>query len=549
MNSAFDYRTLPVMTVCLRRFSSVFLALALAASVIFPAQKVSAQDFVGLVRVAANNAGGSVRDFYAQRDFVPAWSGDRIGALADFIRELNNHGLHPEIFQFSAWDQQWRNLSADPQTRAQVEVGTTQLALFVVQSAAYGLVDPSSSHGKWKEIPRRVGALGYLQAAMKQSPNRMARYLLDHVPPQDKRYRDMLGALAKYRKIEEFGGWRPLSNPGKIVSVGMPYEQIGLLRSRLQAEGDLPSFTGQYRSNTLDQTTSDAIKSFQFRHGIEPDGAIGPQTLGELNVSVRDRVQALVINIDRLRWMPRNYEKEEHVEVNIAESALRLFRNGKQVTVMPVIVGVKGKHQTPVFHGNIDYLVFRPYWNIPLSIAKKELFPKAIQNPEGYMSRNNYQIVKGYFDSPDAVFPNTPENLSKVEAGRLLMRQSSGPNNSLGLVKFIFPNDSSVYLHDTPDHSLFERADRDFSHGCVRVSRPDELAFHLLQRNGQWGIDRVRQSMHDEQNPNSRENLKQSMPVFLNYWTSTVMNDGRVRFDQDIYSHDLAMKQKFGIAQ
>ncbi len=549
MKSVSDRPFSALLLTPMRRLSLLVLTLGCLVNSFSSVRTASAQDFVNLVRASANNAGGSVRDFYAQRDFVPAWSGDRIGALADFIRELNNHGLHPEIFQFSAWDQQWRNLSADPQTRAQVEVGTTQLALFVVQSAAYGLVPPAAQHKKWKEIPRRVGALGYLQAAMQQPPNRMTRYLLDHVPPQDKRYRDMLGALAKYRKIEEFGGWRPLPNPGRIIRIGMPYEQIGLLRSRLQAEGDLPSFTGQYRSNTLDKTTSDAIKSFQFRHGIEPDGTIGPQTLGELNVSVKDRVQSLIINIDRLRWMPRNYEKDEYLEVNIAESALRYFRRGKQVSVMPVIVGIKGKHQTPVFHGDIDYLVFRPYWNIPHSIAKNKLYPEAILNPEGYMRRNNYQIVKGYFDSADKVLPNTAANLDKVAAGNLLMRQTSGPNNSLGLVKFIFPNDSSVYLHDTPDHSLFKAADRDFSAGCVRVSRPDELAFHLLQQNGGWGIDRVRAAMQDEQNPDSRVNLERKMPVFLNYWTSTVMNDGRVRFDQDIYGHDLAMKQKFGIAQ
>jgi murein L,D-transpeptidase YcbB/YkuD len=360
----------------------------------------------------------------------------------------------------------------------------------------------------------------------------------------------MVKTLARYRKIDSLGGWRDLPATAEPAGPGTSYPELSLLRSRLQAEGDLPPSTfKKSRKSEIDQRTSDAIKSFQFRHGIEPDGYIGSATLAELNTSTRQRVNQLIINIDRLRWMPRAWEQVEHIEVNIAESALRLFDQRRQVTVMPVIVGVKGKHQTPVFHGKIQHLFFRPYWNVPLSIAKTEIVPKALADPEGYMRSHNYQIVPSYGASSSQILPNTAANLQKCASGGLLIRQADGQNNSLGLVKFIFPNDSSVYLHDTPDHSLFQRADRDFSHGCVRVSRPDELANILLQRNGGWNMGSVQAAMQDVNNPNRKEDFSRPMPVYLIYWTSTIMNDGRVRFDQDMYGHDRIMYQKFGLGQ
>jgi len=500
------------------------------------------------IRSAASKSGSGISNWYKARGNAGVWDGPRLGGLAQFIQALDQHGLSPELYKFSTWDQRWRSPSTDPTERAAVEVGTTQLALYAIQSLAYGFVDPSDVHTKWKEIPRKVSSYQFLEQALQQPPSQFAAFLLQTVPPQDKRYAEMVKSLAHYRKLDSLGGWRALPATPTPAGPGSKYAELNLLRSRLQAEGDLPSFSGKNRDSTIDNRTGEAIKSFQFRHGIEPDGFMGEQTLVELNTPTRTRVNQLIINIDRLRWMPRTWEQSEHIEVNIAESALRLFRNQKQVTVMQVIVGVKGKHQTPIFHGDVRYLVFRPYWNIPVSIARTELVPKALQNPAGYMAEHGYQIVPSYGASDSQVLANSASNLQKCASGGLLMRQTAGPDNSLGLVKFIFPNDSSVYLHDTPDHSLFQRADRDFSHGCVRVSRPDELATILLQRaGGNWDINSVRQSMQDVNVPNRKEDFPVPMPVYLIYWTATIMNDDRVRFDQDIYGHDQVMYQKFGI--
>jgi len=490
-------------------------------------------------------------EYYKARNYNPVWSPAHLGQLATFIRSLEAHGLSPNLFQLQVWEPVWMNPSPDPKSQAGVEVGTTHLALFAIQALAYGFVDPTEVHPKWAPYPRAVSASQFLDAAFQQPPQTFAAYLLEKVPPQDARYQDMVRTLERYRKILSFGGWKPLPNPGQPVGPGVAYKDLDLLKARLQAEGDLPETPPvKNRKKIFEQLTSDALKSFQFRHGIDPDGYVGPKTLKELNIPTQNRVDALTINLDRLRWMPRSYEEAEHVEVNIAETALRVFNADGRITTMEVIVGVKGRHETPVFHGDIKFLAFRPYWNVPPTIAKKELMPEAFKGDfRAYMQTNNYEIISAFEVPAEQALPITEENMRKVADGKLLMRQGTGPGNALGLVKFIFPNDNSVYLHDTPNHELFKMADRDFSHGCVRVSRPDELALLILQRNEDfaWDMNAVRFAMNDETRPNLKVNLQRPMPVYLMYWTAFIMADGRVRFDEDIYGHDVTMKQRFGI--
>ncbi|MDF1754749.1 MAG: L,D-transpeptidase family protein [Verrucomicrobiales bacterium] len=497
-------------------------------------------------RQAAKNP--LLNDYYKARNFNPVWGPGHLSGLSTFLRSLEAHGLSPNLFQLDVWEPHWLNPSPDPKVQAGVEVSTTHLALYAIQALAYGFVDPTEVHPKWKPIKRAVTASQFLDAAFQQPVSQFAPYLLEKVPPPDSRYRDMVKTLERYRKIQSFGGWKPLPDPGRPVGPGISYQDLDLLKARLQAEGDLPNTPqAKNRKKIFEQLTSDALKSFQFRHGITPDGYIGPNTLKEINIPTAARINTLIINLDRIRWMPRAYEQSEHVEVNIAESALRVYNNRKRVTTMEVIVGVKGKHQTPVFHGDIKYLIFRPYWNVPNTIARVELIPEALKDLT-YMERNKYEIVPFFGVSPDKALPVTVENLNKVSSGALQMRQATGPGNALGLVKFIFPNDNSVYLHDTPNHNLFKQADRDLSHGCVRVSRPDELAQIILQRNdGNWNINAVRSAMDDASNPDNKVNLNNPLPVYLMYWTSFIMGDGRVRFDEDIYGHDVVMKQRFGL--
>lgn len=535
------------MAACVSSAPFRGLSACLGLFLLIASPSARAQGLEGAIQAEAGKRGGELAGWYKARGYKPVWTSERLAGLAQFIRSLEGHGLHPELFSFSTWDAHWRNPKPDVQTRATVEVGTTHMALFAIQSVAYGFTSPSEFHPKWRELSRSVSSYQFLDNALQVAPHQLGDFLLNRVPPPDNRYRKMVETLARYRKIAGHGGWRNLPNTQYSLGVGSPFPEIQLLRSRLQAEGDLGGIGGKFKGKTLDRQTSEALKSFQFRHGITPDGQIGPKTIEELNTPVEERIKSIIINIDRLRWMPRAYEQADHIEVNIAESALRVYDRGKRLTTMPVIVGVKGKHQTPVFHGQVQYMFFRPYWNVPPSIAKTELVPKAMADPTGYFAKYNYEIVPAFGVSPSKVLPPTHANLQKVAAGSLLMRQAAGPTNSLGNVKFIFPNDSSVYLHDTPDRHLFKATDRDFSHGCVRVARPDELADILLKRNGGWNLHSVRAAMEDVNNPNRKENLSKPMPVYLVYWTSTIMGDDRVRFDQDIYGHDHKMFQRFGL--
>lgn len=511
-------------------------------------RETGAQNISAAIQAQASKAGGGINSWYKARNYAPVWSGEHLGGLAQFIQSLDAHGLSPELFQLAAWDAQWRNPSPDPTKRAEVEVGTTQLALYAIQSLAYGFVDPRQVHPKWAEIPRQVTAYQFLDQALQKPASQFASHLIQVVPPQDERYAEMVKTLARYRELNRLGGWRDLPATANPAGPGTKYPELNLLTSRLQAEGDLPGGAARSRKGEIDNRTGEAIKSFQFRHGIEPDGFIGAETLTELNTDVSHRVNEIIINIDRLRWMPRTWDVPEHIEVNIAESALRIYSNQRETAVMKVVVGMKGISETPVFHGKVQDVYFRPTWNVPTSIARRKLVPAALsapEGPDGYMRSNNYQIITSYGSS--STLPNTVENLNKVASGGLLMRQGSGPNNSLGLIKFIFPNDSAVYLHDTNHPELFGRADRDYSSGCVRVERPVDLAMFILRHNPGWSPQSVRATMDDPNVNDRRERLTKTTSVYLNYWTCTIMGDRRVRFDRDIYGHDNTMFQKFGL--
>lgn len=521
---------------------------ALILSTLIPVDQAGAQDMTAAIRAQAARSNKGVASWYAARNYRPVWSGEHLGGLAQFIQALDAHGLSPNLFQFAAWDAQWRSPSPDVNRRAEVEVGTTQLALYAIQSLAYGFVNPRDVHSKWAEIPRQVTSYQFLDEALRQHPSQFAATLLQKVPPQDSRYAEMLKTLQRYREIDRMGGWRNLPGTAQPAGPGTKYPELNLLTSRLQAEGDLPGGTAKSRKGMIDNRTGDAIKSFQFRHGIEPDGFIGASTLQELNTPTSRRVSQIIINLDRLRWMPRSWEDPQHIEVNIAENALRIYEQRREIAVMPVVVGQKGISETPVFHGKVQHIYFRPTWNVPTSIARRKLIPAALADPTGpdaYMRSHRYEIVSSYGSS--SVLANTVDNLNKVSAGSLLMRQGSGPQNSLGLIKFIFPNDSAVYLHDTNMPELFQRADRDFSSGCVRVARPVELANYILRHNPGWNAQNIRATMDDPNVNDKRETLNKTISVYLIYWTCTIMGDGRVRFDDDLYGHDATMFQKFGL--
>jgi murein L,D-transpeptidase YcbB/YkuD len=285
---------------------------------------------------------------------------------------------------------------------------------------------------------------------------------------------------------------------------------------------------------------ADAVKHYQERHSLVADGKLTPATVASLNVPLTDRVKQLNDTLERWRWLPNDYVNAP-LMVNLPEFVLRGFSGGTSQDhsldfTMRVVVGkVVGEHQTPVFAHMMKYLIFRPFWNVPNSIIKKELSGHINKSGVGYLAAHNFETVdsKGQHVSPSA---------AEVERGGVIVREKPGPKNSLGLVKFMFPNEYDIYLHSTPQPELFSRSRRDFSHGCVRVQKPDELAVWVLKNTpGDWDLEKVQEAMNSGQD-NHTVSLKQAIPIVIFYATANVDADGNVHFFDDIYGYDKDME-------
>ena len=283
------------------------------------------------------------------------------------------------------------------------------------------------------------------------------------------------------------------------------------------------------------------MKRFQSRHGLSPDGRLGAQTIRHLNTPLGVRVEQLRLTLERWRWLPPAFPQPP-VVVNIPEFRLRAFGpGGKIVLSSNVIVGKAFRNETPVFDDDMRYVVFRPYWNVPPSILRSEIVP-AIQRDRDYIAKKNYEVT-----TPGGEIVTSgridDEVLARLRAGKLAVRQKPGPTNALGLVKLIFPNQYNVYLHSTPSQQLFSQVRRDFSHGCIRVEKADELAAWALRDNPQWTLEQVRTAMREGKD-NVQVNLAKPIPVLILYGTAVVEEDQSVHFFDDLYGHDADLRKR-----
>jgi L,D-transpeptidase YcbB len=323
-------------------------------------------------------------------------------------------------------------------------------------------------------------------------------------------YYKLRDVLKKYKKIETEGGWKSIIvNEGfKSFKVGDSADAITQIRERLFITGELKE---NDKSSVCDSTLLSAVKEYQLRHGNNPKNSILPEVIAEMNVPVSDRIKTIIVNMERCRWIDPKLEKDpEYIEVNIPEFKVYLIREGKIDFVSPVVVG-KTMHQTVIFSGMMQYVVFSPYWVVPQSIINNEIKP-------GMAKDKNYLAKK------------------QLEWNNGQVRQLPGKNNSLGLVKFLFPNSNNIYLHDSPAKSLFEREKRAFSHGCVRVGKPRELAIELLKDDPKWTPERIDQAMNAGKE--KWYTLKKKIPVYIGYFTAWVDKEGKMNFYKDVYDRD-----------
>jgi murein L,D-transpeptidase YcbB/YkuD len=323
-------------------------------------------------------------------------------------------------------------------------------------------------------------------------------------------YYKLRDALHQYREIEKKGGWKTVEvgEDFKNFKIGDSVDAIGQIRERLYITGDLKE---NDKSNICDTTLIKALKNYEIHHGLTPKNIILKEHIAELNIPVSDRIKTIIVNMERCRWIDPQLEKgKEYIEVNIPEFRLYLIRDHEIAFVSPVVVG-KAMTKTVIFSGMMNNIVFSPYWNVPTSIINKEIKPGMAKN-KNYLAQKNLEWNNG------------------------AVRQLPGKNNSLGLVKFLFPNSNNIYLHDTPSKSLFERENRAFSHGCVRVGKPRELAIEILKQDPTWTPERIDKAMHA-----GKENwvsLKKKIPVYIGYFTAWVDRKGELNFYKDVYQRD-----------
>jgi murein L,D-transpeptidase YcbB/YkuD len=364
------------------------------------------------------------------------------------------------------------------------------------------------------------------------------RHLATELAPPLVLYRNLREMLRRYRDLAADSALARNRVPDRTVRPGDSAADLGSLFELLGRLGDLSASPPVPLSETYDEPLVGAVKRFQQRHGLEADGIVGAATRAALSVPLTDRVRQIELALERLRWLP-HLDPERFVAVNIPMFQLWVWdaipANGAPSFGMNVIVGRSLNRQTPVFVERMDSIVFRPYWNVPSSIVRGEILPAIARDPT-YLERHDMEIVSGQGDNA-RIEPAMADSIAQLQQGRLRVRQRPGPRNSLGTVKFVFPNDANVYLHSTPAPELFRQSRRDFSHGCVRVEDPVALAEWALKSENGWTRDRIVAAM-DAPRP-LHVKLTRPIQVILFYITAAVMpDDGSIHFAQDIYGHD-----------
>jgi L,D-transpeptidase YcbB len=359
--------------------------------------------------------------------------------------------------------------------------------------------------------------------------------VLAQVEPPYPGYQRTIKALQTYVELAKKDDGEQLPPDKKAIVPGDNYPGVPRLTRLLRLVGDLPADANIPAEQLIyDGALVDAVKNFQRRLGRDPNGRIDAQTLADLNVPLSRRVRQMQLTLERWRWMPESYQKSPIV-ANIPEFRLRAYDKDFKIGVtMNVVVGKAYGHDTPVFSDTMEYVIFRPYWEVPYSITKAEMIPHILRDPD-YLAKKGFEVV----DSKQNVVSAgtvTPEVIAQLRAGKLFVRQKPGPKNALGLAKFIFPNSYNVYMHDTPATEFFAKSRRDFSHGCIRLARPADLAAWVLRDNPGWTPERIRAAMNGT--TTQQVNLAHPIPVLILYATVIVLDDGVVHFYDDIYGHD-----------
>lgn len=455
-----------------------------------------------------------VKELYKKHNYHYIWH-DKSGliefseVLFNRVHQIENEGLPAKIpYENELSKLFFDNNSNKPDLNAELLVSS--MYFFWAHKVYKGLDAQNSRETGWYLPRERVSYVSYLDTLMRD-PEKIKK----DEGEMFAQYYNLRKALQKYREIEKKGGWQPIQVEEKFKALkkGDSAVTVAQVRKRLFAEGYLKSDS---KSAIFDEDLANGLLEYTKRHNLDGDKKITPALIKDLNIPVADRIKTISVNMERCRWVsPEMNTSKEFIAVNIPAYWLQYIKDGKEALTSRVVVG-KEMNKTVVFTGKMSYLVFAPYWNVPTSILEKEIKPGIAKNPN-YLADHNMEWYDGR------------------------VRQKPGGNNSLGLVKFMFPNSNNIYLHDTPAKSLFNKDDRAFSHGCVRVQKAHELAVMITKKDGGWSEERVDKAMNAGKE--SSYVLKKKIPVYIAYFTAWADENGNTAFFEDIYQRDNRLAQ------
>jgi len=497
----------------------------------------------------------TVARYYESQQFKAQWRDPaRLDLLLASLFDLLNDGLEPNDYHVEAlqsYRSQLRRAKVLPvDEQAGLEMLATDAMMLGLYHLYLGKVDPEKLSSQWNFSSKPVDVERGFEALTRALDSGQIRETFQRARPQHVWYQRGRERLKEYRALAAVGGW-PTIPDGPTLKPGMTDPRVATMRSRLQVTKDyvaegltpatLPPATAQDGTapatpgpEFYDAELEAAVKRFQERHGLTADGAVGPATRAAMNVSVEDRINQMRVNLERARWVMHEI-RGELVVVNVAGFDVSYFRNDEPIWTSKVIVG-RPYRETPIFKSLITYVVFNPTWTIPPTILVKDKLPVIKRDP-GYLKRNNIRVI----DSRGREVDPYSVNWSQYGAGRLppyQLRQDPGEDNALGLVKIMFPNPHMVYLHDTPTKSLFEKDERTFSSGCIRVQKAFELAELVLDDPAQWNQQTMAEVVATKKM--QTVNLRRPVPVLILYWTAQPRADGQAIFRNDVYGRDPA---------
>jgi L,D-transpeptidase YcbB len=451
------------------------------------------------------------KQFYRYRNFSYAWyesSGliEQANHLYTHLSNLGDEGILIKPPYLNDLDSLINNPSATEKADSVLEILLTAEYLFYADKVWSGIPENQSSKLQWY-IPRKKLNLPFLTDSLIR--DKAAPLFSDNY--SYRQYNLLKEALKKYSQLDSTAAtWKPIDVKSKLT-LSDKSSEVASLRKRLYELGDLKFNSG---SDLFDDSLKNGVKSFQYRYGMIADGVAGPAFFKYINMPLQEYIRKIIINMERARWVPLDL-KRHYLIVNIPSFTLYAYDADTIHFAMNVVVG-RDVHKTVLFSGDIKYIVFSPYWDIPPSILKNEILPGIKRDPN-YLKRNNMEWIGNR------------------------VRQKPGSKNSLGLVKFLFPNSYNIYLHDTPAKSLFEKSARAFSHGCIRLGEPKKLADYLLKDDPQWTAEKINAAMHA--GVEKYVTLKNPVPVYIGYMTAFVDNGGKINFRDDIYKRDAALEK------